>query len=281
MNRLILLLISILVMWSCSQDEHEDLPSLSVVSIPVLNTHTIAAKSFIENESNYFVVLESGLGDGLSVWEENRLASKIAKSCDILIYNRAGYGQSTMDNNPRNVDRLRQELELVINQTANGRKVILVAHSLGGLVIRDYAIKNPTKIAGLMFIDSSHELYNQPTQQQEDEIYNAFSSAYGINAGSTREARELIEDLAYASLLENLPNIPTIVLTSMKQDAANNTSDQANNKTRQDWYNAHESLKTGLSDFTHIQTTKSGHYIMRDEPNLVLDNFNLLLSKLP
>jgi len=40
-------------------------------------------------------------------------------------------------------------------------------------------------------------------------------------------------------------------------------------------------LKTGVTDFTHVATTKSGHFIMIDEPNLVIDNFKLLISKLP
>ncbi len=50
---------------------------------------------------------------------------------------------------------------------------------------------------------------------------------------------------------------------------------------KQKWFNAHELLKKGLTDFTHISTLNSGHYIFIDEPNLVLDNLNLLISKLP
>jgi hypothetical protein len=34
-------------------------------------------------------------------------------------------------------------------------------------------------------------------------------------------------------------------------------------------------------DFTHISTTTSGHYIMREEPALVTDNLNALIAKLP
>jgi pimeloyl-ACP methyl ester carboxylesterase len=278
MLKLISLLCAIILLSACKKDDY---PTLSEINIPILNTHALKAKTFTDNNSTYLVVFESGLGDGSAIWEEKKTANQIAKHDDILIYSRAGYEQSTIDNNLRDVDRLRQELEIAINQTANGRKVILIGHSLGGLIIRDYAIKNPTKTAALLFIDSSHELYNQPTQLQEDEIYNAFLSTYGINFGATKEAQALIESLAYSSALPNLPNIPTIVLTSMKQDNNNNTSDQTNNKTRQDWYNAHEALKTGVTDFTHIQTLVAGHYIMIEEPNLVLDNFNLLKSKLP
>ncbi|HAK11703.1 MAG TPA: alpha/beta hydrolase, partial [Chitinophagaceae bacterium] len=85
----------------------------------------------------------------------------------------------------------------------------------------------------------------------------------------------LVEDSQYMTTLPNLPNVPTIVITSMKVDASHSASD------RQNWFNAHEKFKIGVSDFTHISTTNSGHYIFIEEPNLVLDNLNLLISKLP
>lgn len=281
MYKFMLLTIIIFAVAGCNKDEDDKYPAFSDFSVPVSNMHSLKGKIFQGNNSKYLVVFESGLGDGYSVWSEKKVAEETAKTNDVLMYDRAGYGQSAADNNPGNIERLRMELETVINQNANGRKVILVAHSLGGLIIRDYAIKNPSKTAALLFVDPSHENYNQPTQAQEDEIYNAFLSAYGVNFGGTTEARELREDMAYAGTLGNLPDVPTIVITSMKKDANNNAADQANNKTRQEWYNAHESLKTGLKDFTHIQTVNSGHYIMREEPDLVLVNLNLLISKLP
>lgn len=130
-------------------------------------------------------------------------------------------------------------------------------------------------MAGILFIDPSHEAYNNPSQAEEDFIFNTFLSSYGADFGATMEARELIENTEYMKTLSNLPDVPTIILTSMKVDATHNSTD------RQNWFNAHESLKTGLTDFTHLSTTNSGHYIFLDEPNLVLNNLNLLISKLP
>ena len=197
---------------------------------------------------------------------------------DILMYDRGGYGQSGKVADPRNIVTLSSELDCVITKFSNGRKVILVGHSLGGMIIRDYAVKNPQKIAGLLFIDPSHENYNRPTQNQE----NLIKLLVGIKTkGVKMEAQELIEDAQYMSTVTNLPNVPVIVLTSMKQGETNSNSDQAYNKSRKDWYNAHELLKSRLTDFTHISTIKSGHYIFKEEPNLVLDNLKLLISKLP
>jgi len=275
---MISLLICLLFITSCSKDDDQQITFQK--DFVQLSTHKLQTYS-IEKNSNYLIVFESGLGDDHSVWKTKKVAEKISHSMDVVIYDRAGYGESTLDNNPRNIERLTTELESVVNKYANGRKVILIGHSLGGLIILDFAIKNPNKTAGLLFVDPAHENYNQPTQEIENIVYGAFNDAYGSNFGGTKEVRELIEDFAYTSTLPNLPNVPIVVLTSMKPDQANNTSDQTYGKTRQDWYDAHEQLHNGITDFTHIETINSGHYIMLEEPNLVIDNLTYLISKLP
>lgn len=257
---------------SCDKDSDNKTETLQETKVDV-GTHKLAAYSIIHN-SKYLVVFESGLGDGHSVWNEKKIPIKLSTQLDVVTYDRAGYEKSEKDSKPRNINQLRSELETVINNFSNGRKVILIGHSLGGMIIRDYAVKNASKVAGLLFIDPSHEYYNQPSQEEEDMLYNLFKTNYGANSGVALEAREIIEDSQYMATLPDLPNIPVIVISSLKVDAYTSESD------KQIWFKAHELLKEGVSDFTHITTTKSGHYIMNDEPNLVIDNFNLLLSKI-
>jgi pimeloyl-ACP methyl ester carboxylesterase len=278
MKTLLFSIIVILLISTCSKNNSDDIVSLKEGQIH-LSTHNLATYS-ITNNSKYLVVFESGCGDGHSVWCEKNIINEISKSSDVLLYDRAGYEKSEKGPGPRNIERLEAELDSVINKYLNNRKVILVGHSLGGLIVRDFAIKNPAITAGILFVDPTHELYNTPTQSVEDMLYDTFNNAYSVDFGGTMEIRELIEDLAYASTLPNLPDVPVIVLTSMKQDANNNYADSVYGATRQTWYNAHEHLKNGVIDFTHISTTHSGHYIMRDEPNLVIDNLELLISKL-
>lgn len=263
-------LIFIAMLQSCNDDAINSTFTENVIDV---SSYRLTAYSAIKN-SKFLVVFESGLGDDHNVWESKSVASRISESTDVLMYDRAGYGKSEAGSSPRNIERLRQELEFVIDTYGDQRKIILVGHSLGAMIIRDYAIQNPNRVAGLLFVDPSHEYYNQPTQQVEDEIYLAFKNSYGEKFGATMEARELIEDSEYMSTLSNLPDVPTIVLTSLKTDDAHDTAD------RQHWYDAHELLQEGVSDFSHVTTTKSGHYIMKDEPYLVIDNLNTLLAKL-
>lgn len=270
LTKLRFFLICITLLQSCDDDAINSKFTEDVIE---LSTHRLAAYSAIKN-SKFLVVFEAGLGDDHKVWESKSVASRISESTDVIMYDRAGYGKSETGSAPRDIDKLRQEMEFVINTYWDQRKIILIGHSLGAMIIRDYAVKNPDRVAGLLFVDPSHEYYNQPTQQIEDEIYQAFKNSYGENFGATMEARELIEDSEYMSTLSELPDVPTIVLTSLKTDEAHDTAD------RQHWYNSHELLQEGVSDFLHVTTTKSGHYIMKDEPDLIVDNLNALLLKL-
>ncbi|SEI39109.1 Pimeloyl-ACP methyl ester carboxylesterase [Dyadobacter koreensis] len=272
MKIIIMALANLLLITSC-KNKNDATPIFTETKVS-LTTHKLATFSATKS-TKYLVVFESGLGDDHTVWNNKAVASQVNSNVDVLMYDRAGYGQSENGPTPRNIDRLRSELESVIDKFSNGRKVILIGHSLGGTIIRDYAIKNPLKTAALLFVDPSHEFYNHPTQAEEDMLYDASKNANGANFGGTQEAREFIEDLQYTSALPSLPNVPVIVLTSMRTDATHSSS------VMQTWYNAHELLKNGVSDFTHIATTNSGHYIMIDEPALVIDNFKLLISKLP
>ena len=270
-TKILIALAAILTVASCKKNRTT--PAFTETKIS-LATHKLATFSAIKN-SKYLVVFESGLGNDHTVWNNNAVALQINGNTDVLLYDRAGYGKSENGPGPRDINRLRSELESVIDKFSNGRKVILIGHSLGGMIIRDYAVKNPLKTAALLFVDPSHELYSHPSQAEEDELYEASRNANGANFGGTLEAREFIEDLQYASTLPNLPNIPVVVLTHMKVDVTHSTSDV------QKLYDAHELLKSGVTDFTHIATTKSGHFIMIDEPGLVVDSFNSLISKLP
>jgi len=244
-----------------------------------LGTYKLMAYS-ASKQSKYLVVFESGLGNDHTAWYSTGKSTEILSistflDANVLLYDRAGYGKSGINTEPATINNLTKELEAVVDKFANGRKVLLVGHSLGGFIIRDYAIKNPKKVAGLVFVDTSHEKYGRPSQGLIDSSYIAFKTAYGANSGIASETLQLTEDFKYMEGLPHLPDVPVIAITSMKIEANHTAADM------QLRYQAVESLKVGLKDFTHITTLKSGHFIQLEEPELVLGNIKLLLSKFP
>ncbi len=66
-----------------------------------------------------------------------------------------------------------------------------------------------------------------------------------------------------------MPNVPTIVLTSIRDR-------EGESQTR--WVDAHATLGDGVTDFTHTITENSGHYIQIEEPQLVFEAIDALLN---
>ncbi|MBK7935647.1 MAG: alpha/beta fold hydrolase [Lewinellaceae bacterium] len=254
---------------ACHSDDDAAPVALEKIAVSV-NGHQLTAYLY-DKGSDYVAVFESGLGDGVMPWRDQKVLEQSAENTSVIGYNRAGYADSGIGPAPRDIPALRKDLEMLLEATFPGKKYILVAHSLGGLVLRDFALKNPQKTAAMLFVDPSHESYNQPTDALEDMLVAAF----GPNSGAGMEARQLVEDLQYAAAMPDLPARPVVVLTSTQTSADNNAAD------RQKWYDAHEELGAGITDFTHVGTASSGHYIQRDEPGLVLEYLNKLLLKLP
>ncbi len=256
------LVLPLLCLVACGGDAKSDLDERRVTS----GARELA--TFSKNDGvEPVVIFEAGLGDTHAVWA----AQAKAASSGFVSYDRAGYGDSTIDASLRDVDALRVDLQAVID-AHTAAKVVLVGHSLGGFIIRAYAAQQPARVAAMVFVDASHELYNQPSQEEVDIVVKAFRDA-GLE-GAAQEARNLIADAAFMAQVGGLPDVPVVVIDSMKIDGDHDEAD------RRAWYDAKQSLSAGVTDFTHLTTTKSGHYIMRQEPGLVNDAIASVLEKL-
>ena len=101
------------------------------------------------------VVFESGLGEGWYSWAlvQNEVARKV-RACS---YDRSGIGFSDPDPAERSFARLNADLHELLTRAGEKPPYLLVGHSLGGLMVRTYAKRYPSEVAGLVLADSSHE----------------------------------------------------------------------------------------------------------------------------
>jgi pimeloyl-ACP methyl ester carboxylesterase len=101
------------------------------------------------------VVLDAGAGGiGLS-WELVRPA--VAKLTRVVVYDRAGLGWSDPSPYPRDAHTMAVELHTMLMNAHIPGPYILVGHSLGGPVARQFAAKYPGEVAGMVMVDSAHE----------------------------------------------------------------------------------------------------------------------------
>lgn len=257
-----------LLFLSCGNEKKEFKSETLFVEID-----TTRLQVYTGGEGENTVVFESGLGVDGSTWLESGIFDSIGQTDQVIAYDRRGYGKSSQPVDTRGLQTLVDDLAMIINKTASNEKVILVSHSLGGSIARAYAIQHPDKVKALLFIDPNHEKFTEyasMSQAHEDTLVQMFAAEN--MKGAAMEAASLIENRSFLNQLSNLPNVPVIVITSVKTDSEMTAESVA------DWSLAHKSLGTGITSFTHIKTDKSGHFIYLEEPNLVIERIRKLMK---
>jgi pimeloyl-ACP methyl ester carboxylesterase len=224
-------------------------------------------------EGKNTIVFESGLGVDGSTWIESGIFDSIGKNNQVIAYDRQGYGHSTPPNDTRGIQSLVNDLDIIISKKAIHHKVIIVGHSLGGAIARTYAVQHPDKVKGILFIEPNTENFKQystMSQGHEDTLVDQFKNEKMI--GAAMESAQLIENISFLKRLSSLPDIPIIVITSIKTDS------EMTPENVKDWSLAHQSLGIGITKFTQIKTNKSGHFVYLEEPNLVIENIRKLIN---
>ena len=104
---------------------------------------------------NTIVLLEAGGGAAMSDWEP--VFQHMTKQATVIRYSRAGNGNSTaIKRHFTSRDYADYASELLIKLNIK-TPVILVAHSYGGSIARDFAAAYPTQIKALLMLDPSSE----------------------------------------------------------------------------------------------------------------------------
>ena len=101
------------------------------------------------------VVVENGLGDFSFDWVlVQRQVSSFSRICT---YDRAGYAWSDPGPQPRTFAQLNLELHDALAKLRERGPFILVGHSFGGPVARNFARTYPHDLAGIVLVDAAYE----------------------------------------------------------------------------------------------------------------------------
>jgi pimeloyl-ACP methyl ester carboxylesterase len=144
---------------------------------------------------------------------------------------------------------------------------VLAGHSYGGALVRFYATRYPSEVAGLVLIDSTHE----DQQRRFAEIMPETVAP----AGPARSGIETIDPQGMADEMGRAPwhaDIPLVVLTATPADRTDQRS-QLLLELQQDL-----ASRSPQSEF--IVANNSGHFIQLDEPSLVIDAVRRVVRKL-
>lgn len=101
------------------------------------------------------VVMDGGAGHTGLYW--SLVQPEIAKSVRTCVYDRAGYGWSEKSPQPRSVNTMVSELHTLLSNANIAGPYVLVGHSLGGIIARQYAQSYPQDVVGMVLVDSAQE----------------------------------------------------------------------------------------------------------------------------
>ncbi|NQZ05703.1 MAG: alpha/beta hydrolase [Algicola sp.] len=101
------------------------------------------------------IVYESGMGqDSFTAWD--KIAKQTAQSNKSCYYDRQGMGWSDGFEGEMTFEDRALHLGHIIDAVSEGKPVVLVSHSVGGIIIRRYSLIFKHKIAGMVMSDSAH-----------------------------------------------------------------------------------------------------------------------------
>ncbi|MCJ1240317.1 hypothetical protein MMC14_008318 [Varicellaria rhodocarpa] len=124
-----------------------------------IGTHSLflQASGPPRNPGEPAVITESGLGGpGFSWASVARLVSPFAR---IYIYSRSGLGKSQRRPtlSPRTATAMAAELSSLLNAAAIDPPFILVSHSYGGVIAREFLAQRTADVVGMVFVDTNTE----------------------------------------------------------------------------------------------------------------------------
>lgn len=102
-------------------------------------------------EGSPTIILESGLMSTVLTWQQ--IQPKLAKSARVISYDRAGMGWSDPGPEPRDAERIAEELRDFLRRAEIPPPYVLVGHSFGGLTMLLFAARYPHEVSGVVLVD--------------------------------------------------------------------------------------------------------------------------------
>lgn len=231
------------------------------------------------------VVLETGLGAESEEWEA--VLQEVQQFTQVCRYDRANRGRSDAAPKPRSAQDFVADLGSLLVAAAIPRPLVLVGHSLGGLIVRLYAHQHPRDVAGLVLVDPMHEdqfdrigpLIPPAFPGEPDALtqLRRFWSTDWRDPAKNHEGVDFPASQVQAHRIDTLGDIPMLVLTSgvFLREAPPEIDQLAGSRDMAAhlhglWQEMHRELMQQSSNAKQIVVETSGHFIQREQPEVIV-----------
>lgn len=216
------------------------------------------------------VILEAGTGDTSEVW--SAVQTEVEKFANVCSYDRLGLGRSDKLGVAHTADEIVADLHGLLHAASIREPYVLVAHSIGGIYSRKYADLYPAEVAGIVLVDSAHEDQFTRVAQISPEWAKRISSQFPVDEQRSQGFLSGNERLAWHF------DKPLVVIEhgEMPPSAA---SDPMAKQSEAVFHVLQKDLANRSKHGQLREAKTSGHYIQRDQPELVTQSIRDVIKE--
>jgi pimeloyl-ACP methyl ester carboxylesterase len=225
------------------------------------------------------VVLETGLGAESAEWET--VERGVASFARVFRYDRAGRGRSTPAPTPRDAHMIVDELHGLLRLAGIPGPYVLVGQSLGGLLMRVFAQRYRSNVAGLVLVDSMHEDQfevfgptfppSTPSDPPALAGMRQFWTGGWKRPDSTVERIDLLEAIRQGREVVSLGDLPLHIITAGTYLQMPLVPPTHRNALQGLWEGLQARFLTLSSRSTQTFARTSGHFVQRDDPQAIIE----------
>lgn len=198
--------------------------------------------------------------------------SQISKETRTFSYDRSGLGLSEIIDTVRTYDHVAIELDKILTSEDIKAPYILVAHSYGGGIARQYYKQYPNKVAGFVFVDCANDEIFLDSLIKKGVIS---PDSFGPDSIATKgEWHEMSYDKQniYWFKEDFTTDLPVHLLVASGKKAGSEVLVSTK-------VNTYRQFNRGAPQMKIIYTEYSGHHIQREQPELVVKSLKEILSE--
>lgn len=256
------LLLTLIFLSSCKNDKNDHF-----IEIQGKKQHVLTW-----GKGEPIVIFLNGGGSDLKDFEiVQKVISEITKT---FSYDKPGLGGSELIDSPRTLENVVSDLnELLKKEGIVDVPMIFVGHSMGGYVARYYLHRYPKNLVGLVLIDPGseflqNELRRIQTKKENMTLDSLLESQIKlVPLGFQMEVRAYPKHDSLLKTFSIKTDIPITLLESNKVEVG----DLMEEKIIELQKKYYREFKRNVPQTKIISTSKSGHFIQLDEPELVID----------
>lgn len=261
-----------------SQVVEPSLPGIAPTGAITVPANGIALSVQVSGQGDTVLLFESGFGQGPDVW--NDVIARLPNQVVAVRYARAGVGHTAEHDASSGLSQHLNDLAVVADHFATAKRLILVGHSYGGLLVSEFARQHRSQVAALLLIDPAvaqqRHWFKQADAQavaDEDALLKRILPPI-LSAQLDQLNREMDQ---VAPQVQPLPSdLPIVLLTSSRIEREPMVFVETA-AGKQQWLALHRALVAGSQQTRHLELSAVGHNIMQDDPETVWKSVQSLL----